>query len=87
MDSRILKETEKALQIEGRIYVEYAPKGGFVSSLVRDLNSKYTFWCPKSVVKNGIIAGWFLSKKVEEATSYFEGKLINSQILTIDIFY
>jgi len=82
---KILKETEKAIQIEGLVQMEIAPKGGFVSSLVRDRQSKWTFWCPKSVVKENVIAEWFISKKIDEAREYFESKMYDAQILNINI--
>jgi len=81
---KTLKETEKAVQIEATVMMEIAPKGGFVSSLIRDRQGKWTFWCPKSVISNDNIASWFLDKKIEEAREYYEDKFYNVQILTIN---
>jgi len=82
---KAIKETEKAFQFESEIYMEVAPKGGFVSSLVRDRHGKWTFWCPKSVIKNDVIADWFISKKINEARDYYESKFYDAQILSLNI--
>jgi len=79
-----LRETEKAVQLEAKVFMEIAPKGGFVSSLIKDRQGKWTFWCPKSVIENNKIADWFLSKKIIEAQSYYEDKYYNSQIISIE---
>lgn len=81
---KTLKETEKAVQVEANVIMEIAPKGGFVSSLIRERSGKWTFWCPKSVVKDDVIADWFLGKKINEAREYYEDKFYNAQILTIN---
>lgn len=80
-----LKETEKAIQIESTVYMEIAPKGGFVSSLVRDRQGKWTFWVPKSLIKDNVIADWFLAKKINEARDYYESKMYDAQILSLNI--
>mgnify|MGYP001214829455 CR=1 FL=1 len=82
---KAIRETEKALQFESTVYMEVAPKGGFVSSLIKDRMGKWTFWCPKSVVKDGVIADWFMSKIESEAREYYAYRFYDAQILSLSI--
>ena len=57
------KESEKAIQIEAKYSAEVAPKGGFVSSMVRDTSGTLKIWIPKTQIENGAISEWIGSQK------------------------
>lgn len=63
---RYERETEKAVLIKLRLYAEYAPEGGFVSSMVRDRNIDTNVWIPKSQFENGQPTNWILQQKANE---------------------
>lgn len=52
----ITKQTDKAIFVEGIAEEVYLGR-----------TKPFKFWCPKSVVKDGFVAGWFLEKKIFEA--------------------
>ena len=68
---KIVKETEKAVQVEIMFSAEIAPSRGFTSSMIRDFNRTFATWFPKSVIKDGQVADWFMAKKIEELKDYF----------------
>ena len=69
----IVRETEKALQVEASAYVEFAPNGGFTSSMIKDRTYNMKVWLPKSQIKDGKPSDWIKSQK--------ENDLLNDQWL------
>lgn len=59
-DYKVVKETEKAI----------AFKAWKTFNMGRGKSIEWTVWVPKSVIKNGIIANWFLNKLEAEARDY-----------------
>jgi hypothetical protein len=77
-----LGETEKAVKVKASFYVEYAPSGGFVSSLVRDKQFDTEMWIPKSQVnKDGSVSEWIYKQKMQEAEDKALSRVLDYQVL------
>ena len=59
-DYKIVKETEKAV----------AFKAWKTFNMARGKTIEWNIWVPKSVIKNGMIANWFLNKLESEAIDF-----------------
>ncbi|GIV35416.1 MAG: hypothetical protein KatS3mg031_2951 [Chitinophagales bacterium] len=81
-DNVIVEEREKAIKIAVRVSAEVAPKGGFVSSLVRSISTETMMWLPKAVVRNGLAPKDFLNKK---AIEFAERKFFSGQVLSVSV--
>lgn len=82
----IKKETKKAVMIEVTYYFEFAPMGGFVSSLVRSKTVKRDTWFPKSQIKDGKPSDWICSRKAEEMADFYcplNGQVISASVSCI----
>lgn len=62
----VVKETEKALQVEAVANVEFAPNGGFTSSMIKEKNYNMKVWLPKSQIKDGKPSDWIKGKKEQD---------------------
>ena len=62
----IIKETEKAVQVKVVVDAEYAPIGGYTSSLVKGRTFTTTAWLPKSQMVDGNFPEWLLKTKAAE---------------------
>ena len=79
----IIKETEKAIQVNVILDVDYAPCGGFTSSMVKNRTITTTAWFAKSIIKDGVVPEYFVKKKSEEIAEKFcpcNGKVIYSKL-------
>lgn len=59
-DYKVVKETEKAI----------AFKAWKTFNMGRGKAIEWNIWVPKSVIKNGVIANWFLNKLESEAMDF-----------------
>lgn len=59
-DYKVVKETEKAI----------AFKAWKTFNMGRGKSIEWNIWVPKSVIKNGVIANWFLNKLESEAMDF-----------------
>lgn len=79
------RETEKAVQVNLRLYAEYAPEGGFTSSLVKDRTTTQKVWLPKSQIRDGHPTNWILRTKANEIA---ESKTpLNGRVLSVNYRY
>lgn len=76
-----VKETDKAVMVRMNYYLEYAPQGGFTSSMVRDREGIIDIWVPKSQVKDGKLSEWIVKQKQKEMEEKVMGKVLNGQVL------
>lgn len=82
-----IKETNKAIMLKMHFYIEYAPDGGFVSSMVRDKEGTIEVWIPKSQIKEGKITEWIANQKKQEIENKIMSKVINGKVLNSKIFF
>ena len=81
-----MKETEKAVMLQMVIEVEIAPKGGFVSSLVRDRIWFENVWIPKSQLSDtGRPSEWITKQKKDDIIT--KNLPENAQILRLNSFF
>ncbi len=85
----IIRETEKAIQVEIMANVEFVPFGGYVSSMVKERIYNLKIWLPKSQVKDGVPSEWITSKKEEELKegSWLNGRMLNGHVGSVKISY
>lgn len=80
-----IQETDKAVKLKCLFELEYAPRGGFTSSLVKDKSIKIDSWFPKSALEeNGSPKDWIIRKKEKELSEKYLP--LNSQILSSKLY-
>lgn len=78
-------ESEKAIQIEVRYMANVAPKGGYVSSQVREVSGTTKVWVPKTQIENGNLSEWIASQKRGEIEDYITSKrYMNAQVVRMN---
>lgn len=83
----VARETEKALQVETEAYVEFAPRGGFTSSLIKDRTYNMKVWIPKSQIKDGKPSDWIKSMKENDLMedSWLNSRIMNGRVLSVSL--
>lgn len=81
-------ESEKAIQLEVRYSGEVAPKGGYVSSQVRDVSGTTKVWIPKTQIERGNISEWIASQKRDEIETYITSRrFMNAQVTHLNMTF
>lgn len=76
-----IQETDKAVKLKCLFELEYSPKGGFTSSLVKDKSITIDSWFPKSALEeNGSPKDWIIRKREKELSEKYLP--LNSQVLS-----
>ena len=85
----VVKETEKAVQVEAEAYVEYVPSGmgGFTSSMIKDKTFNMKVWLPKSQIKDGKPSDWIKGKKEADLVddSWLNSKMWNGRVHSVSL--
>lgn len=85
----VVKETEKAVQVEAEAYVEYVPSGmgGFTSSMIKDKTFNMKVWLPKSQIKDGKPSDWIKGKKEQDLVddSWLNSKMWNGKVHSVSL--
>lgn len=79
------RETDKAVMVNVRVYAEYAPEEGFVSSMVRDKTINQKVWIPKSQFENGSPTNYILRVKAKEIAEKYTP--LNGRVLSTTYHY
>ena len=66
-----IAESDKAVKIKMNLYAEYAPNGGFVSSMVKDKSISTEVWIPKSQMVKGQPSTWIMGVKAQEVAEKY----------------
>lgn len=87
----VVKETEKAVQVEAEAYVEYVPSGmgGFTSSMIKDKTFNMKVWLPKSQIKEGKPSDWIKGKKEQDLVddSWLNSKMYNGRVHSVSLTF
>lgn len=85
----IVKETEKAIQVEIVADVEFIPCGCYVSSMVKERTYNLKIWLPKSQVKDGTPSEWITCQKEAELKedSWLNSRMMNGEVGRVSISY
>lgn len=86
----VVKETEKAVQVEASAYVEYVPdRGGFTSSMIKDKTFNMKVWLPKSQIKDGKPSDWIKGKKEADLVddSWLNSKMWNGKVHSVSLTF
>ena len=83
----VVKETEKAVQVETEAYVEFAPNGGFTSSMIKSKTYNMKVWLPKSQIKDGKPSDWIKGKKEQDLLddSWLNSKMLNGRPISVSL--
>ena len=83
----VVKETEKAVQVETEAYVEFAPYGGYTSSMIKDKTFNMKVWLPKSQIKDGKPSDWIKGKKEQDLLddSWLNSKMLNGRPISVSL--
>ena len=82
-----LAESDKAVKVKLSMYAEYAPQGGFVSSMVRDKTINTEVWIPKSQMVKGEPTTWIMNAKATEIAERFtpmNGRVLSKSATFMD---
>lgn len=84
---QIVRETEKAIQTEVSAYVEFAPTGGFTSSMVKDRTYNLKVWLPKSQIKDGVPSDWIKQQKENDLLNddWLNTRFMNGRPVSVKI--
>ena len=85
----VVKETEKAVQVETEAYVEFAPYGGYTSSMIKDKTFNMKVWLPKSQIKDGKPSDWIKGKKEQDLLddSWLNSKMLNGRPISVSLTF
>ena len=85
----VARETEKALQVETSAYVEFAPDGGFTSSLIKDRTYNMKVWIPKSQIKDGKPSDWIKSMKEKDLLDdpWLGSRFLNGRPISVSLTF
>jgi hypothetical protein len=83
-----LAETEKAVKVNMEVSASIAPRGGYVSSMIKSKSWSVQVWMPKSQLNEGKFSEWIMNKKAEEAGEWMAermgGRLISANAIFFD---
>jgi hypothetical protein len=85
----VVRETEKALQVEASVYVEFAPIGGFTASMIKDRTYNMKIWIPKSQIKDGKPSERIKSIKENDLMedSWLNSRIMNGRVIRVSITF
>ena len=87
----VVKETEKALQVEAEAHVEFVPSGfgGFTSSMIKSKTYNMKVWLPKSQIKDGKPSDWIKGKKEADLVddSWLNSKMLNGRVHSVSLTF
>lgn len=88
----VVKETEKAVQVEAEASVEYVPDfglggGGYTSSMIKYKTYNMKVWLPKSQIKDGKPSDWIKGKKEADLVddSWLNSKMFNGRVNSVSL--
>lgn len=82
------RESEKALQLEVRYSGSVAPRGGYTSSMVRDVSGTTKVWVPKAQIERRNLSEWISSQKRGEVEAFITSKrFMNAQVTHLDMSF
>lgn len=86
----VVKETEKAVQVEAEASVAFVPDwGGFTSSQVKYKTYNMNVWLPKSQIKDGKPSDWIKGKKESDLVddSWLNSKMLNGRVHSVSLTF
>lgn len=91
-EGSIIEKRENAIKVKANVYVDYAPKGGFTSSLIRSKSFSKDIWLPMFAIKNIdgqlYIKKDFLNKKANEVgSSFVDNCIAGAQLIYASISF
>ena len=73
--------------METEAYVEFAPYGGYTSSMIKDKTFNMKVWLPKSQIKDGKPSDWIKGKKEQDLLddSWLNSKMLNGRPISVSL--